>query len=133
MTNHEEVLETYRNNQVVGASPLERVIMVYDVAIQSCGHRDLERTTRALGVLRDALNYEYPEMANRLLAIYLWCLELTRKGKWDDAAEILQDLRESWEEANRQLMTQLAQPQPQLQPATVARPEAAAGFISAAA
>lgn len=129
MTNHDTVLETYRNSQVVGASPLERVMMVYDVAIQSCGQRNLERTTRALGVLRDALNFEYPEMANRLLAIYIWCSELARKEKWDEAAELLQELRDSWEEANRQL---LAQPQPLLQPVTITTPEATVSYISAA-
>jgi flagellin-specific chaperone FliS len=132
MTNHDAILESYRNNQVVGANPLERVVMVYDVAIQSCDQKNLERTTRALGVLREALNFEYPEVANRLLAIYLWCSELARKGKWDEAIGILRELRDAWEEANRQLASQLAQPQAQLQPATVPTREATAAYFSAA-
>jgi len=132
MTNHDTVLETYRNNKVVGANPLERVVMVYDVAIQSCGQQDLERTTRALGVLRDALNFEQQEFANRMMAIYIWCAELARKKKWDEAAALLQDLRDSWDEANRQLMAQTAQLQPRLQPATVALPGASMSYVSAA-
>jgi len=132
MTNHDAILETYRSNKVVGASPLERVMMVYDVAIQSCDQKNLERTSRALGVLREALNFEYPEVANRLLAIYLWCSELAREGKWDEAIGILQELREAWEEANQQLASQLTQPPVQTQPATVVTGEPMAAYFSAA-
>jgi flagellin-specific chaperone FliS len=132
MTNHDAILETYRHNQVVGSNPLERVMMVYDVAIQSCDQKNLERTTRALGVLREALNFEYPEVANRLLAIYLWCLELARKGNWDEAIGILQELRDTWEEANQQLASRMAQQPVQVQPATMPTGEPLAAYFSAA-
>jgi len=132
MANRNTALETYRNNRVVGANPLERVVMVYDIAIQSSNQHNLERTTRALGTLRDALNYDQPEFANRMMAIYVWCAELARQEKWDEVSGTLQELRDAWEEANRQLTAQMAQAQPQLQTTPVAVPGGNVSYVSAA-
>ncbi len=132
MANRNTALETYRNNRVVGANPLERVVIVYDIAIQSSNQHDLERTTRAIGTLRDALNYDQPEFANRMMAIYVWCAELARKGKWGEVADTLQELRDAWEEANRQLAAQMAKAESQLQTAPVAVPGSSVSYVSAA-
>ena len=59
MSNLQTVAQTYLTNQINGASPLDLLIMTYDAALASCGQHDLSRTTRALGVLRDALDYSY--------------------------------------------------------------------------
>ncbi|MBI5876877.1 MAG: flagellar protein FliS [Chloroflexi bacterium] len=88
--------KTYREHQVETASPVERLLIVYDFAILACTRRDLERLSRALGVLIEGLDFNYPEVANRMLAIYQWCGEVGRKKEFDEAAQVLNELRSAW-------------------------------------
>jgi len=97
MSNLQSATQTYRMNQINGASPLDLLIMAYDVALASCGQQDLARLTRALGVLRDALDYSYDsEIALGFFKLYQYCGDLARKGEFDEAATLLRDLRNSW-------------------------------------
>ncbi|NJN94151.1 MAG: flagellar protein FliS [Anaerolineales bacterium] len=59
MSNVQTAAQTYRANQINGASPLDLLIMTYDAALAAAGQSDLARFTRALGVLRDGLDYSY--------------------------------------------------------------------------
>lgn len=93
--NHRGIQE-YRYQDIMSASPLRLVIMAYDAAIIGCEQRDLIKTTRALAVLRDALNFDYAEIAGRLFSLYEWCADLARKGQYDEAARILRELRDAW-------------------------------------
>lgn len=51
--------QTYRANQINGASPLDLLLMTYDAALIGCGQHDLNRTIKALNLLRDTLDYSY--------------------------------------------------------------------------
>ena len=57
--------------------------------------------SRALGVLRDSLDYSQGEIASSLLKLYIYCGDLVRDGQWNEAAGILSELREAWETAGR--------------------------------
>lgn len=85
----------YREHDIMNASPIHLVVMVYDVAISACEEKDLTRATRAVSVLRDALNFDYPEAAG-LFRLYQWAMECMRDGDYDNAISVLRDLRESW-------------------------------------
>jgi hypothetical protein len=61
--------QEYRQHDVLGASPLRLVVMAYDLAIQSCHRKDFEKATRAISVLRDALNFEYQDVALGLFRV----------------------------------------------------------------
>lgn len=89
-------LQEYRYQDIMSASPLRLILITYDVAITACAQRDLIKTTRALAVLRDALNFDYAEIAGRLFSLYEWCADLARKGQYDEAARILRELRDAW-------------------------------------
>lgn len=89
-------LQEYRYQEIMNASPLRLIIITYDVAITACAQRDLSKTTRALAVLRNALNFDYAEIAGRLFSLYEWCADLARKGQYDEAARILRELRDAW-------------------------------------
>ena len=93
----------YRYQDVMGASPVRLIIITYDAAIAACHRRDLVAGTRALSVLRNTLNFQYAEVANGLLALYLWCADLLREGKWGEAVTILTELREAWAQAEQQM------------------------------
>ena len=74
--------QEYRQQDVMGASPLRLVVMAYDVAIQACEQKDFERAVKAISVLRDALDFNYQEIAVGLFRIYQFCLDCLRKGDY---------------------------------------------------
>lgn len=101
--------QTYRANQVNGASPLDLLLMTYDAALIGCGQRDLGRTIKAIELLRDALDFSYDEnIALGFFRLYQYCADLVRKGEYDEAAGLLRELREAWAQVKNQY--QPAQP-----------------------
>lgn len=100
----------YRERQVMTASPIERIVIVYDVVLTACGVQDMERALRGLSLLRGALDWEAaPEIAPRLQAIYEYCEECIRSGDYRVPRQLLRELRETWVEARAALAT-TAQP-----------------------
>lgn len=99
MLNLQTAAQSYLTNQVNGASPLDLLIMTYDATLAACGQQDLARTTRALGVLRDALDYSYdPEIALGFFRLYQYCGDLARKGEFEEVAHLIRELRDTWVE-----------------------------------
>lgn len=86
----------YRQQDVMGASPIRLVVMAYDLAIKSCEQRDFEKSTKAISVLRDALNFDYPDVSVGLFRIYQWCLDCIYREDFNSAAATLRELREAW-------------------------------------
>ena len=101
--------QSYRENQIKSATPLDLVIMAYDAALAGCGQQDLERTTKAISILRNALDFSYnADVALGFFRIYQYCADLVRKGEYDEAAHLLRELRGAWAEARDQQQTKLA-------------------------
>jgi flagellin-specific chaperone FliS len=98
--------QEYRQQDVMGASPLRLVVMAYDVAIQACEQKDFERAVKAISVLRDALNFDYQEIAVGLFRIYQYCLDCLRKGDYPQAMGYLKELREAWISSEKRLNNQ---------------------------
>jgi flagellin-specific chaperone FliS len=97
MSNLQSVTQVYRMNQINSAGPLDLVLIAYDAALAGCGQRDLGRTTRALSVLRNALDFSYDvDIAMGLFRLYQYCAELARQGDYDQAAHLLRELRQAW-------------------------------------
>lgn len=91
----------YRNQDVMGASPVRLVVMAYDVAINACEKEDFVRATKAVSLLRDALNFDYAEAAVGLFSLYQWCLDRIRQGEYRQALKTLRDLRDAWATVER--------------------------------
>jgi len=110
----QSIAETYQLTQVMSASPLVRLLMVYDYALSACKYQDLESLTRALCVLIESLDLRY-EQAHSLLAIYQWCAQRAREGDFDEAKRTLMELRNAWAEAGKRTpaVDQPGHPQPQ--------------------
>ncbi len=100
--------QEYRQQDVLGASPLRLVVMAYDVAIQACEQKDFERAVKAISVLRDALNFDYQEIAVGLFRVYQYCLDCLRKGDFVQAMGYLKELREAWVSSEKRLNNQPA-------------------------
>ena len=93
----------YRQQDVISASPSRLVVMAYDLAIQACEQQDFIRATQAVSVLRDALNFDYPEASVGLFRIYQWCLDNIRNGDYKTALASLRELRDAWATAEKRL------------------------------
>jgi len=95
--------QEYRQHDVLGASPIRLVVMAYDLAIQSCERKDFEKATKAITVLRDALNFDYQDVALGLFRIYQWCLDCIRQGDYSSAISALKELRSAWEQTEKKV------------------------------
>ena len=92
----QSVARSYRQNNVMTADPLKLILLVYDRAIAGCHQQRLEVAGRAVTALINGLDMDAAPIAGHLLAIYQYCGELIRKNRYEEAASLLQDLRETW-------------------------------------
>jgi flagellin-specific chaperone FliS len=95
--------QMYREQEVMGASPVHLVVMAYDVAIQACEQRNLSRATQAVSLLRDSLNFDYGEASTGLFRLYQWCLDCIRGNNYPEALKVLRELREAWATIEKRL------------------------------
>ena len=93
----------YRQQDVMGATPIHLVVMAYDVAIRACEKKDFEKAVKTIGLLQNALDFDYPEVSMGLFRLYQWCLENLRHGDFATAAATLTELRTSWRKAELSL------------------------------
>lgn len=93
----------YREQEVLGSSPVHRIVMAYDVAIQACEQKNQPRATQAVRLLRDSLNFDYGEAAVGLFRLYQWSLDCIGSNNYPEALKILHDLREAWATVERRL------------------------------
>ena len=91
--------QQYRTQQIMGASPMQLVLMVYDVAIVACEARDAQKAGRAVGELIGSLNFDYGEIPAGLFRLYEYSLWELRRGNFLNAAKVLRGLKHAWEEA----------------------------------
>lgn len=86
----------YQQNSVMTSDPLKLVLLAYDRAITGCCQQDPEIAGRAIRELIMGLDLDAGDIATKLLAIYQYCAELTRKRQYEEAANMLRDLRDTW-------------------------------------
>lgn len=92
----QSAVRSYQQNSVMTPDPVKLILMVYDRAVAGCHQRNLEMAGGAITELIQGLNMDAGPITGNLLAIYQYCSELARKGQYDEAASILQDLRDTW-------------------------------------
>ncbi len=91
----------YQQQSVKNASPLQLVVKMYDLIIQATYREDDKRVRELLSTLISGLNFDH-EPADQLFSLYKYCQELSRKGGYEEIREILEPLRDTWDEvANR--------------------------------
>jgi flagellar secretion chaperone FliS len=112
--------QEYRQQEIMGASPIRLVIMAYDMAIRSCEKKDFQTATKAISALRDALDFDYPEVSVSLFRLYQWCLDNLRQGEYQASMATLTELRDAWITAEKRMMGGAA-PRPMVAQQTMAR------------
>jgi flagellin-specific chaperone FliS len=93
----------YRQQDVMNATPVHLVVMAYDVAIRACEKKDFEKAVTTIGLLRDALDFDYADVSMGLFRLYEWCMECIRHGDFITAANTLMELRAAWRKAEMNL------------------------------
>jgi flagellin-specific chaperone FliS len=89
--------------KINNASPLDLLIMAYDAALIGCNKQDLAHTTRALNELKNALDPTYdPQIALGLHRLDTYCQDLARQGSYDEAANLLRELCDTWIQVREQ-------------------------------
>ncbi|HIC89164.1 MAG TPA: flagellar protein FliS [Anaerolineae bacterium] len=91
--------QAYQQPRIENTDPLNLVLVAYDAALTGCARHDLVQTARALTVLYNGLDFSQGEIAVGLFRLYQYCAGLVRQGKFDEAADLLRELRETWAEA----------------------------------
>ncbi|MCX7879313.1 MAG: flagellar protein FliS [Ignavibacteria bacterium] len=86
--------------QEVLSWPKEKVILkMYDLFIISAKKGDLHKMNRVLAELIGALNFDYEETATRLYRLYEYIQRLVFHKRYDEAIQIVQELRNAWNQA----------------------------------
>ncbi len=87
----------YQKQSILNASPLRLVVKMYDLVIQATYREDPEKVKALLSELIQGLNFDY-EPAGQLFELYRYCQDLARKKKFDEIREVLEPLRDTWEQ-----------------------------------
>jgi flagellin-specific chaperone FliS len=95
------VAQKYLIEQLNTMSPVQLLVKVYEIAIEACHRQDRKRASKAIVELISALNFDYAEIANRFFHIYEYCMRQVKAGNFDEARQLLQELREGWVEASK--------------------------------
>jgi flagellin-specific chaperone FliS len=93
----------YNRQEVMMASSVRLVVIAYDIAIEACEREDFNNATKTISALRDALDFEYGEMAVTLYGLYQWCIDCIRREEFHEAEKTSRELREAWVTAEQQL------------------------------
>lgn len=77
----------------------DRILGLYEYAIDACGSRDAARARAALVELLGTLDFSYGDIAEGFSRVYEYCLRKVHDGEFDRAAWILHELRATWQHA----------------------------------
>ena len=101
--NYMQYQDQYLEQKILSASPKQLIAYIYDAAIASCRKRDIEKTTAAIGILINSLNFDDNEdikdMSSKFTQYYEYILYLVRKKRFDEARNNLKEIRDAWVEA----------------------------------
>ena len=90
-------MRQYQQQAIASSSPAQLVLKMYDLGLQCCRQNDRSRLRLVLAELIGCLNFEQGgEIAERLLALYDFCINESVSGDLDVVEKVLSDLREAW-------------------------------------
>ena len=97
--NYMQYQDQYLEQKILSASPKQLIAYIYDAAIVSCTKRDIEKTTAAIGILINSLNFDDNEdvqdISSKFIQYYEYILDLVRKNKFDEARDNLKEIRDA--------------------------------------
>jgi flagellar secretion chaperone FliS len=92
-------MRQYQEQAVSSATPEQLVAKLYDLGIAACHREDRPKLRAVLVELISGLNFEQGgDIAERLFALYQYCLTESVSGRLDVICELLTGLRDAWRE-----------------------------------
>ncbi|NNE70305.1 MAG: flagellar protein FliS [Rhodothermales bacterium] len=93
----------YQTQAVLSASPEQLVVKLYDLGIGACHRDDRYKLRAVLKELISSLDLDKGgELAGRLYALYVFCMEQSTDGDLQAVADLLEGLREAFREVAAQ-------------------------------
>lgn len=89
----------YLEQEVLSWSKEKIILKMYDLFLVSCKREDVNKMSKVLIELMGSLNFEYEETATRLYRLYEYCQRCIFQKKFDEAYNIISELRSSWASA----------------------------------
>jgi flagellin-specific chaperone FliS len=105
---NQDGIDSYKANQVAGASPAQLILLLYDHVIKCMKSSDMRGASKGIVELMSSLDLDYNEISGRLFSLYEYCLDLVKQGRYDEAAKIMADMRQTWSVAIDQMTSQVA-------------------------
>jgi flagellar protein FliS len=97
ITNYKKNANSYKEQEIMTASPAKCVIHLYDIAIQNCALENADKAAKAVAMLTDALDFDKGgEISSRLYGLYGFCIKKIHENDYDIPSRILKELRETW-------------------------------------
>jgi len=100
MTRQNKNMNPYLVQKVMSASPEQLIAYIYDVGVTSCAQKDADKARRAMQVLFQSLNYDVEEISSTFYNVYRYINHLVNRRKFDEAKELLVDLKQTWSKAH---------------------------------
>lgn len=91
--------KVYQRQSIMNASPIQLVVKLYDLLLQATYQKDQQQVQDVLSTLVESLNFDY-EPADELFQLYQYCQDLARQEEYEEIREILEPLRDAWEQAS---------------------------------
>jgi len=89
----------YIEQEVMSWSKEKIILKMYDLFIVSCKRKDVPKMSKVLIELMGSLNFEYQETSTRLYRLYEYCQRCIFQKKFEEAMNIIQELRVTWAQA----------------------------------
>lgn len=112
-------IDAYRTNQVMGASPGQLILLLFDHVIRCLQKEDFRGASKGLVELMGSLDLDYQDISGRLFSLYEYCLDLVKKGEYEQASQILTEMRKMWATAIGRIAEQAGQLQEDKEPISV--------------
>ena len=77
-------------------SPRIEIGKIFDIGIQACDQKDTITVCKVLDTLKGMLNLQYKGVASGFNRLYDFCLKFVNDKKFENARDILLELRQSW-------------------------------------
>ena len=91
--------DPYLVQKILTATPEELIVYIYDVAIAACGRKDKIKASEAIQQLISALRYDHKDIASNFYNTYSYILDEVHKENYEDAGEMLKEIRSTWKKA----------------------------------
>lgn len=89
----------YLMQKIMSASPEQLISYILDAGITACAKKDYSNASKAVQALINALNFDYKEISLTFFNVYRYINRLIQKGQFDEAKEMLADIRKTWSTA----------------------------------